>query len=112
MAGIAAGVAVRGRPAIRRPSAWRARAGRSRRRRAGERAVAGVQGPRAAAAAVATATATATAMAMAMAMAANDVARRRTDADRRGHAGASPRAPVVDPVRSRMPAAATVPPLA
>ncbi|MFG7034676.1 hypothetical protein [Burkholderia pseudomallei] len=108
MAGIAAGVAVRGRPAIRRPSAWRARAGRSRRRRAGERAVAGVQGPRAAAAAVATATA----MAMAMAMAANDVARRRTDADRRGHAGASPRAPVVDPVRSRMPAAATVPPLA
>ncbi|MHA7427468.1 hypothetical protein, partial [Burkholderia pseudomallei] len=86
----------------------RARAGRSRRRRAGERAVAGVQGPRAAAAAVATATA----MAMAMAMAANDVARRRTDADRRGHAGASPRAPVVDPVRSRMPAAATVPPLA
>ncbi|MHA7454345.1 hypothetical protein, partial [Burkholderia pseudomallei] len=82
--------------------------GRSRRRRAGERAVAGVQGPRAAAAAVATATA----MAMAMAMAANDVARRRTDADRRGHAGASPRAPVVDPVRSRMPAAATVPPLA
>ncbi|RPA06726.1 hypothetical protein [Burkholderia pseudomallei] len=98
MAGIAAGVAVRGRPAIRRPSAWRARAGRSRRRRAGERAVAGVQGPRAAAAAVA--------------MAANDVARRRTDADRRGHAGASPRAPVVDPVRSRMPAAATVPPLA
>ncbi|WP_133670398.1 hypothetical protein [Burkholderia pseudomallei] len=100
MAGIAAGVAVRGRPAIRRPSAWRARAGRSRRRRAGERAVAGVQGPRAAAAAVATA------------MAANDVARRRTDADRRGHAGASPRAPVVDPVRSRMPAAATVPPLA
>ncbi|WP_038780698.1 hypothetical protein [Burkholderia pseudomallei] len=108
MAGIAAGVAVRGRPAIRRPSAWRARAGRSRRRRAGERAVAGVQGPRAAAAAVATAMATA----MAMAMAANDVARRRTDADRRGHAGASPRAPVVDPVRSRMPAAATVPPLA
>ncbi|WP_458364447.1 hypothetical protein [Burkholderia pseudomallei] len=108
MAGIAAGVAVRGRPAIRRPSAWRARAGRSRRRRAGERAVAGVQGPRAAAAAVATAMA----MAMAMAMAANDVARRRTDADRRGHAGASPRAPVVDPVRSRMPAAATVPPLA
>ncbi|PJO61124.1 MULTISPECIES: hypothetical protein [Burkholderia] len=100
MAGIAAGGAVRGRPAIRRPSAWRARAGRSRRRRAGERAVAGVQGPRAAAAAVATA------------MAANDVARRRTDADRRGHAGASPRAPVVDPVRSRMPAAATVPPLA
>ncbi|WP_122891016.1 hypothetical protein [Burkholderia pseudomallei] len=98
MAGIAAGVAVRGRPAIRRPSAWRARAGRSRRRRAGERAVAGVQGPRAAAAA--------------LAMAANDVARRRTDADRRGHAGASPRAPVVDPVRSRMPAAATVPPLA
>ncbi|WP_071893149.1 hypothetical protein [Burkholderia pseudomallei] len=98
MAGIAAGGAVRGRPAIRRPSAWRARAGRSRRRRAGERAVAGVQGPRAAAAAVA--------------MAANDVARRRTDADRRGHAGASPRAPVVDPVRSRMPAAATVPPLA
>ncbi|WP_076830336.1 hypothetical protein [Burkholderia pseudomallei] len=93
MAGIAAGGAVRGRP-----SAWRARAGRSRRRRAGERAVAGVQGPRAAAAAVA--------------MAANDVARRRTDADRRGHAGASPRAPVVDPVRSRMPAAATVPPLA
>ncbi|MDV2166408.1 hypothetical protein, partial [Burkholderia pseudomallei] len=80
----------------------RARAGRSRRRRAGERAVAGVQGPRAAAAAAA----------MAMAMAANDVARRRTDADRRGHAGASPRAPVVDPVRSRMPAAATVPPLA
>ncbi|MHA7447055.1 hypothetical protein ACX83F_02950, partial [Burkholderia pseudomallei] len=79
-----------------------ARAGRSRRRRAGERAVAGVQGPRAAAAAAA----------MAMAMAANDVARRRTDADRRGHAGASPRAPVVDPVRSRMPAAATVPPLA
>ncbi|MHA7383293.1 hypothetical protein, partial [Burkholderia pseudomallei] len=77
-------------------------AGRSRRRRAGERAVAGVQGPRAAAAAAA----------MAMAMAANDVARRRTDADRRGHAGASPRAPVVDPVRSRMPAAATVPPLA
>ncbi|WP_122651977.1 hypothetical protein, partial [Burkholderia pseudomallei] len=76
--------------------------------RAGERAVAGVQGPRAAAAAVATATA----MAMAMAMAANDVARRRTDADRRGHAGASPRAPVVDPVRSRMPAAATVPALA
>ncbi|WP_080298197.1 hypothetical protein, partial [Burkholderia pseudomallei] len=74
----------------------------SRRRRAGERAVAGVQGPRAAAAAAA----------MAMAMAANDVARRRTDADRRGHAGASPRAPVVDPVRSRMPAAATVPPLA
>ncbi|WP_331333836.1 hypothetical protein, partial [Burkholderia pseudomallei] len=71
-------------------------------RRAGERAVAGVQGPRAAAAAAA----------MAMAMAANDVARRRTDADRRGHAGASPRAPVVDPVRSRMPAAATVPPLA
>ncbi|WP_055346634.1 hypothetical protein [Burkholderia pseudomallei] len=110
MAGIAAGVAVRGRPAIRRPSAWRARAGRSRRRRAGERAVAGVQGPRAAAAAVATATAMA--MAMAMAMAANDVARRRTDADRRGHAGASPRAPVVDPVRSRMPAAATVPALA
>ncbi|WP_080340951.1 hypothetical protein [Burkholderia pseudomallei] len=102
MAGIAAGGAVRGRPAIRRPSAWRARAGRSRRRRAGERAVAGVQGPRAAAAAAA----------MAMAMAANDVARRRTDADRRGHAGASPRAPVVDPVRSRMPAAATVPPLA
>ncbi|WP_122814174.1 hypothetical protein [Burkholderia pseudomallei] len=102
MAGIAAGVAVRGWPAIRRPSAWRARAGRSRRRRAGERAVAGVQGPRAAAAAAA----------MAMAMAANDVARRRTDADRRGHAGASPRAPVVDPVRSRMPAAATVPPLA
>ncbi|WP_122632876.1 hypothetical protein [Burkholderia pseudomallei] len=102
MAGIAAGVAVRGRPAIRRPSAWRARAGRSRRRRAGERAVAGVQGPRAAAAAAA----------MAMAMAANDVARRRTDADRRGHAGASPRAPVVDPVRSRMPAAATVPALA
>ncbi|WP_076906187.1 hypothetical protein [Burkholderia pseudomallei] len=100
MAGIAAGVAVRGRPAIRRPSAWRARAGRSRRRRAGERAVASVQGPRAAAAAVATA------------MAANDVARRRTDADRRGHAGASPRAPVVDPVRSRMPAAATVPALA
>ncbi|ARL98891.1 hypothetical protein BOC59_01155 [Burkholderia pseudomallei] len=100
MAGIAAGVAVRGRPAIRRPSAWRARAGRSRRRRAGERAVAGVQGPRATAAAAATA------------MAANDVARRRTDADRRGHAGASPRAPVVDPVRSRMPAAATVPPLA
>ncbi|WP_122798308.1 hypothetical protein [Burkholderia pseudomallei] len=100
MAGIAAGGAVRGRPAIRRPSAWRARAGRSRRRRAGERAVAGVQGPRAAAAAVATA------------MAANDVARRRTDADRRGHAGASPRAPVVDPVRSRMPAAATVPALA
>ncbi|WP_080311823.1 hypothetical protein [Burkholderia pseudomallei] len=100
MAGIAAGGAVRGRPAIRRPSAWRARAGRSRRRRAGERAVAGVQGPRAAAAAVA------------MAMAANDVARRRPDADRRGHAGASPRAPVVDPVRSRMPAAATVPPLA
>ncbi|WP_076883028.1 hypothetical protein [Burkholderia pseudomallei] len=100
MAGIAAGGAVRGRPAIRRPSAWRARAGRSRRRRAGERAVAGVQGPRAAAAAAA------------MAMAANDVARRRTDADRRGHAGASPRAPVVDPVRSRMPAAATVPPLA
>ncbi|WP_080297097.1 hypothetical protein [Burkholderia pseudomallei] len=98
MAGIAAGGAVRGRPAIRRPSAWRARAGRSRRRRAGERAVAGVQGPRAAAAAVA--------------MAANDVARRRTDADRRGHAGASPRAPVVDPVRSRMPAAATVPALA
>ncbi|WP_080742840.1 hypothetical protein [Burkholderia mallei] len=102
MAGIAAGVAVRGRPAIRRPSAWRARAGRSRRRRAGERAVAGVQGPRAAAAAAA----------MATAMAANDVARRRTDADRRGHAGASPRAPVVDPVRSRMPAAATVPALA
>ncbi|WP_076953863.1 hypothetical protein [Burkholderia pseudomallei] len=100
MAGIAAGGAVRGRPAIRRPSAWRARAGRSRRRRAGERAVASVQGPRAAAAAAATA------------MAANDVARRRTDADRRGHAGASPRAPVVDPVRSRMPAAATVPPLA
>ncbi|WP_080316052.1 hypothetical protein [Burkholderia pseudomallei] len=98
MAGIAAGGAVRGRPAIRRPSAWRARAGRSRRRRAGERAVAGVQGPRAAAAAVA--------------MAANDVARRRTDADRRGHAGASPRAPVVDPVRSRMPAVATVPALA
>ncbi|WP_076899513.1 hypothetical protein [Burkholderia pseudomallei] len=97
---MAAGGAVRGRPAIRRPSAWRARAGRSRRRRAGERAVAGVQGLRAAAAAVATA------------MAANDVARRRTDADRRGHAGASPRAPVVDPVRSRMPAAATVPPLA
>ncbi|WP_076871559.1 hypothetical protein [Burkholderia pseudomallei] len=93
MAGIAAGGAVRGRP-----SAWRARAGRSRRRRAGERAVAGVQGPRAAAAAVA--------------MAANDVARRRTDADRRGHAGASPRAPVVDPVRSRMSDAATVPPLA
>ncbi|MFG7241128.1 hypothetical protein ACGYU4_03575 [Burkholderia pseudomallei] len=110
MAGIAAGVAVRGRPAIRRPSAWRARAGRSRRRRAGERAVAGVQGPRAAAAAAAMAMATATAMAMAMA--ANDVARRRTDADRRGHAGASPRAPVVDPVRSRMPAAATVPALA
>ncbi|MEW4361631.1 hypothetical protein [Burkholderia pseudomallei] len=108
MAGIAAGVAVRGRPAIRRPSAWRARAGRSRRRRAGERAVAGVQGPRAAAAAAAMAMATATAMAMA----ANDVARRRTDADRRGHAGASPRAPVVDPVRSRMPAAATVPALA
>ncbi|WP_313899900.1 hypothetical protein [Burkholderia pseudomallei] len=108
MAGIAAGVAVRGRPAIRRPSAWRARAGRSRRRRAGERAVASVQGPRAAAAAVAMAMATATATAMA----ANDVARRRTDADRRGHAGASPRAPVVDPVRSRMPAAATVPPLA
>ncbi|WP_336604505.1 hypothetical protein [Burkholderia pseudomallei] len=108
MAGIAAGVAVRGRPAIRRPSAWRARAGRSRRRRAGERAVAGVQGPRAAAAAAAMAMATATATAMA----ANDVARRRTDADRRGHAGASPRAPVVDPVRSRMPAAATVPPLA
>ncbi|MFG7300826.1 hypothetical protein [Burkholderia pseudomallei] len=108
MAGIAAGVAVRGRPAIRRPSAWRARAGRSRRRRAGERAVAGVQGPRAAAAAAAMATATATATAMA----ANDVARRRTDADRRGHAGASPRAPVVDPVRSRMPAAATVPALA
>ncbi|WP_076939202.1 hypothetical protein [Burkholderia pseudomallei] len=105
---MAAGVAVRGRPAIRRPSAWRARAGRSRRRRAGERAVAGVQGPRAAAAAVATATA----MAMAMAMAANDVARRRTDADRRGHASASPRAPVVDPVRARKPAAATVPPLA
>ncbi|WP_076853452.1 hypothetical protein [Burkholderia pseudomallei] len=104
MAGIAAGVAVWGRPAIRRPSAWRARAGRSRRRRAGERAVAGVQGPRAAAAAAA--------MAMATAMAANDVARRRTDADRRGHAGASPRAPVVDPVRSRMPAAATVPALA
>ncbi|WP_038772111.1 hypothetical protein [Burkholderia pseudomallei] len=110
MAGIAAGVAVRGRPAIRRPSAWRARAGRSRRRRAGERAVAGVQGPRAAAAAAAMATATATATATAMA--ANDVARRRTDADRRGHAGASPRAPVVDPVRSRMPAAATVPALA
>ncbi|WP_122876489.1 hypothetical protein [Burkholderia pseudomallei] len=110
MAGIAAGVAVRGRPAIRRPSAWRARAGRSRRRRAGERAVAGVQGPRAAAAAAAMAMATATATAMAMA--ANDVARRRTDADRRGHAGASPRAPVVDPVRSRMPAAATVPALA
>ncbi|WP_119726226.1 hypothetical protein [Burkholderia mallei] len=108
MAGIAAGVAVRGRPAIRRPSAWRARAGRSRRRRAGERAVAGVQGPRAAAAAGAMAMATA----MATAMAANDVARRRTDADRRGHAGASPRAPVVDPVRSRMPAAATVPALA
>ncbi|WP_342320326.1 hypothetical protein [Burkholderia pseudomallei] len=108
MAGIAAGVAVRGRPAIRRPSAWRARAGRSRRRRAGERAVAGVQGPRAAAAAAAMAMA----MATATAMAANDVARRRTDADRRGHAGASPRAPVVDPVRSRMPAAATVPPLA
>ncbi|WP_122634347.1 hypothetical protein [Burkholderia pseudomallei] len=108
MAGIAAGVAVRGRPAIRRPSAWRARAGRSRRRRAGERALAGVQGPRAAAAAAAMAMATATAMAMA----ANDVARRRTDADRRGHAGASPRAPVVDPVRSRMPAAATVPALA
>ncbi|WP_081244597.1 hypothetical protein [Burkholderia mallei] len=108
MAGIAAGVAVRGRPAIRRPSAWRARAGRSRRRRAGERAVAGVQGPRAAAAAAAMAMATA----MATAMAANDVARRRTDADRRGHAGASPRAPVVDPVRSRMPAAATVPALA
>ncbi|ARK99051.1 hypothetical protein [Burkholderia pseudomallei] len=108
MAGIAAGVAVRGRPAIRRPSAWRARAGRSRRRRAGERAVAGVQGPRAAAAAAAMAMATATATAMA----ANDVARRRTDADRRGHAGASPRAPVVDPVRSRMPAAATVPALA
>ncbi|WP_038794250.1 hypothetical protein [Burkholderia pseudomallei] len=108
MAGIAAGVAVRGRPAIRRPSAWRARAGRSRRRRAGERAVAGVQGPRAAAAAAAMAMATATATAMA----ANDVARRRTDADRRGHAGASPRAPVVDPVRSRMPAAATVPLLA
>ncbi|WP_438367037.1 hypothetical protein [Burkholderia pseudomallei] len=93
---------------MRRPSAWRARAGRSRRRRAGERAVAGVQGPRAAAAAAAMAMATATATAMA----ANDVARRRTDADRRGHAGASPRAPVVDPVRSRMPAAATVPPLA
>ncbi|WP_313897748.1 hypothetical protein [Burkholderia pseudomallei] len=110
MAGIAAGVAVRGRPAIRRPSAWRARAGRSRRRRAGERAVAGVQGPRAAAAAAAMAMAMATATAMAMA--ANDVARRRTDADRRGHAGASPRAPVVDPVRSRMPAAATVPALA
>ncbi|QRM22654.1 hypothetical protein [Burkholderia pseudomallei] len=110
MAGIAAGVAVRGRPAIRRPSAWRARAGRSRRRRAGERAVAGVQGPRAAAAAAAMAMATATATATAMA--ANDVARRRTDADRRGHAGASPRAPVVDPVRSRMPAAATVPALA
>ncbi|WP_313895032.1 hypothetical protein [Burkholderia pseudomallei] len=110
MAGIAAGVAVRGRPAIRRPSAWRARAGRSRRRRAGERAVAGVQGPRAAAAAAAMAMATA--MATATAMAANDVARRRTDADRRGHAGASPRAPVVDPVRSRMPAAATVPALA
>ncbi|WP_076911461.1 hypothetical protein [Burkholderia pseudomallei] len=110
MAGIAAGVAVRGRPAIRRPSAWRARAGRSRRRRAGERAVAGVQGPRAAAAAAAMATAMATATATAMA--ANDVARRRTDADRRGHAGASPRAPVVDPVRSRMPAAATVPALA
>ncbi|WP_080296230.1 hypothetical protein [Burkholderia pseudomallei] len=110
MAGIAAGGAVRGRPAIRRPSAWRARAGRSRRRRAGERAVAGVQGPRAAAAAAAMAMATATATATAMA--ANDVARRRTDADRRGHAGASPRAPVVDPVRSRMPAAATVPPLA
>ncbi|QCU30465.1 hypothetical protein FE789_14130 [Burkholderia pseudomallei] len=108
MAGIAAGVAVRGRPAIR-PSAWRARAGRSRRRRAGERAVAGVQGPRAAAAAAA---AMAMAMATATAMAANDVARRRTDADRRGHAGASPRAPVVDPVRSRMPAAATVPALA
>ncbi|WP_122802068.1 hypothetical protein [Burkholderia pseudomallei] len=108
MAGIAAGVAVRGRPAIRRPSAWRARAGRSRRRRAGERAVAGVQGPRAAAAAAAMAMA----MATATAMAANDVARRRTDADRRGHAGASPRAPVVDPVRSRMPAAATVPALA
>ncbi|WP_122821218.1 hypothetical protein [Burkholderia pseudomallei] len=108
MAGIAAGVAVRGRPAIRRPSAWRARAGRSRRRRAGERALAGVQGPRAAAAAAAMAMATATATAMA----ANDVARRRTDADRRGHAGASPRAPVVDPVRSRMPAAATVPALA
>ncbi|WP_369148118.1 hypothetical protein, partial [Burkholderia pseudomallei] len=103
-----AGVAVRGRPAIRRPSAWRARAGRSRRRRAGERALAGVQGPRAAAAAAAMAMATATATAMA----ANDVARRRTDADRRGHAGASPRAPVVDPVRSRMPAAATVPALA
>ncbi|WP_313897635.1 hypothetical protein [Burkholderia pseudomallei] len=110
MAGIAAGVAVRGRPAIRRPSAWRARAGRSRRRRAGERAVAGVQGPRAAAAAAAMAMAMATATATAMA--ANDVARRRTDADRRGHAGASPRAPVVDPVRSRMPAAATVPALA
>ncbi|MDV2206481.1 hypothetical protein RZS43_02055, partial [Burkholderia pseudomallei] len=78
----------------------------SRRRRAGERALAGVQGPRAAAAAAAMAMATATAMA------ANDVARRRTDADRRGHAGASPRAPVVDPVRSRMPAAATVPALA
>ncbi|MGV4749324.1 hypothetical protein, partial [Burkholderia pseudomallei] len=76
------------------------------RRRAGERALAGVQGPRAAAAAAAMAMATATAMA------ANDVARRRTDADRRGHAGASPRAPVVDPVRSRMPAAATVPALA
>ncbi|MGV4768148.1 hypothetical protein ACRULB_09810, partial [Burkholderia pseudomallei] len=75
-------------------------------RRAGERALAGVQGPRAAAAAAAMAMATATAMA------ANDVARRRTDADRRGHAGASPRAPVVDPVRSRMPAAATVPALA
>ncbi|OMQ84365.1 hypothetical protein AQ714_28955, partial [Burkholderia pseudomallei] len=80
----------------------RARAARSRRRRAGERAVAGVQGPRAAAAAAA----------LAMAMAARDVARRRTDADRRGEASASPRAPVLDPVRSRMSAAATVPPLA
>ncbi|WP_076883724.1 hypothetical protein, partial [Burkholderia pseudomallei] len=67
---------------------------------AGERAVAGAQGPRAAAAAAA------------IAIAANDVARRRADADRRGHASASPRAPVLDPVRSRMPAAATVPPLA
>ncbi|PNW89191.1 hypothetical protein [Burkholderia pseudomallei] len=103
---IGAGAAVRARPAFRRPPAGRAGAGRSRRRLPGERAVAGVQGPGAAAAAVATATA------RAMAMAANDVARRRTDADRRGHAGASPRAPVVDPVRPRMPAAATVPPLA